>query len=77
MYDVLIPTQISYAWMNKVHLLTYLLSLSLPPPSLSLSLSLSLSFSFFIFQAVFLILSLFIPPNLSKLYDYSTRSRVS
>ena len=25
MYDVLIPTQISYAWMNKVHLLTYLL----------------------------------------------------
>ena len=23
MYDVLILTQISYAWMNKVHLLTY------------------------------------------------------
>ena len=23
MCDVLIPTQISYAWINKVHLLTY------------------------------------------------------
>ena len=26
MCDVLIPAQISYAWINKVHLLTYLLT---------------------------------------------------